>query len=287
MPDASKLLAVSLVVALPVPYLCGTRHADKPPGWRPDRPSEDGGAIVSRMLRRLQRHKATPGTFFSEYYEAMGAMAAAQDALLPATLKSTSTVIDDSTASTLERATRALEWQQAQVQVLEQLPEGEVLSWPAENRSLALTQLKIVDADYQLADLPAKLEVATLKDYIKLLHVFQFTFDSMPDVRHILNSFALPCIFGQQGQLPLTHRVLALLGVPQDQEAIDITMKRNADLGYPPPSAVPPHPQAPDTSLHDDDSIPLHELIPGYSREGEPKPVRKRKSRRPTGKDEI
>ena len=140
---------------------------------------------MSRMLRRLQQHSITPGSFFAEYSSSLQALAEAQEALLPATLKSTSTTVDDSMEASLTRATKALEWQQAQLQILQRLPGDarNVTSWPLSAVSSALHRYKIVHSKRELARIPEEEQLEILADYMDLLRVFQFTYESMPDVR--------------------------------------------------------------------------------------------------------
>ena len=85
-----RTLLLSLLL-YSIPTCCAaakkkTRHKDKPPGWRPDRPKETGIEIVEKMLRTLGP-SIVSGAFFSEYQRTVLDMQAANEKYLrPASL---------------------------------------------------------------------------------------------------------------------------------------------------------------------------------------------------------
>ena len=187
-----------------------TQHAGKPAGWRPDKPPEEGGAIVHRMMRRVKSAGATPGPFFERYFTSMQAMQAGHEALRPATLKSedTTTTIDEEMQEKLEGITAAFEWQHELVAVLEAAPHKDepVSRWPIAAIDDLLDAVGgVVNAS---AALSSKKRVATASDLLKLLRIFEWQFASMPD----------------------------------DDEAKKISRQDNLAAGYGPPSQPPPPP---------------------------------------------
>ena len=203
-----------------------TRHDGKPPGWRPDLPKENAGEIVSRMLRRLQRHRVKPGKFFKAYEASLHAMSDAQAALRPATLKSASdtTVVDDEMRAKLKASEVAFQWQAAQVDLLEGVAQDdEVTHWPTEDVERFLVRAKVVDSAADLSPLPSASVVKLAEDLAGVLRVFQYTFANMPD----------------------------------DEEAKEISMADNLRDGFPPPSQAPLMPPAP---------APQREKKPGQKR---------------------
>ena len=190
-----------------------TRHPGKPPGWRHDRPEEDGGSLVQRMLRRVKRWpSARPGSFFDTYFQSMAALQKSQEDLRPATLKSpeTPTQIDDTLKASLLAATEGLQWQQKLVDILEASPKTDISAWHSKDVTALLVACGIVDEQSLLREVGFEKRVAMARDLVALIRIFEWTFESMPD----------------------------------DEEAMDITRENNLAQGYPPPSPTPMAPNA-------------------------------------------
>jgi hypothetical protein len=167
------------------------------------------------MSRRLVGASVLPGAFFEEYRSAMREMMRTHELLQPATLKSAATPIDDEMHAGLEGAEEALRWQGRMVDKMTRFTlrhDGKDLpEWPGTELEAFLLECKVVDSAKQLRALKPSSAVATARDLVKLIRIFDWTFESMPD----------------------------------DQEAMEITQERNRREGYPPPSAYPPMPPAP------------------------------------------
>ena len=204
---ATCLASLTTPVAAPAP----TRVPGMPPGWRAEPPSEEGGVIVARMLRRVQRVAGVePGNFFDEYNASMRAMAATNEALLPATQPGDLVAhADDDMRAKMRQAASGLKWQQRMV---EQLPDNatlraaEVSEWPLDEVIKILDACAVVNSTAGLLALAAAKQRATAKDLVSLLRLFAW----------------------------------------MDKEAHQITKQTSAERGSPPPSAPPPpQPRAP------------------------------------------
>ena len=198
-----------------------TRRDGKPPGWRPDQPTETGIAIVERMLRKLGS-EVVSGKFFYDYQKSMKDMHAAnEDTLRPASLlpEGMATQLDDQDKASLKGAQAGFEWQAAQVEILEtferslevaraeDLRAKDLQYWPLTVISKYLLVSGVID-DEELPKLSSEKRLSVAKDLAKLHRIFRWTFENMPD----------------------------------DEEAKQITQKINAEQGLPPPSPPPPPP---------------------------------------------
>ena len=208
-----SLTALTLVISTCICVAKPTRYKDKPPGWRPDQPSEGGGDVVDRMMRKIERYGVMPGTFFSEFEKAMTDLASNNELLRPVTLlpDGMSAPIDSEMRSSLKAAQASLEWQQRQMDYYEGFEASQGSKDPADwNHAALMTYLVAcrVLENSELVKLTNARRVSLAKDLARLHRILIWTLDSMPD----------------------------------DEEAEEITRKKNKDLGYPPPSPRPPPP---------------------------------------------
>lgn len=206
-----------------------TRHEGKPPGWRPDQPSESGGDVVARMARECQGYgilphdrRADPGPFFDEYHASMKAMQDGAEQLRAVSLlpEGTNTKsIDGEMRKALEANIKSLEWQHRQMEYLEGFESSQsssdVSAWTAKARKTYLVMAGVV-SNSEVSKLSEDRQLALAQDLAKLHRVFKWSFNNMPD----------------------------------DEEAHEITMqKNNKEEGYPPPSPPPAKPNGPADEL--------------------------------------
>ena len=191
-----------------------TQYEDKPPGWRPDKPTETAIEIVDRLLRKLKRYGDYPsGPWFYLFQESYVSMEKALKYLQPATLKSEGdrTEIDDEGRAIMVANEKALRWQAEQVDLLSGVSrDDDVAHWPIAECDRLIRKGKLLHEPY-FDKLSAKQRRSLAKDFAAVLRVFEYTFASMPD----------------------------------DEEAAEISHQNNLRDGYPPPSQPPPVPGSP------------------------------------------
>ena len=214
---------ILLVGTLLCSCLSKTQHDGKAPGWRPDRPDEDGIVIVQRMQRKLQRQGIPQGEFFTQYKQWMTGLAKALDSLTPATLMPAEmhAELDDETLDHMQAATTALKWQQQQVECWRRHNESMSRATGPKGRTKAvdahLVESGVLDARH-LRRMPEAKRGSVSKDLEKLQHIFLWTEENMPD----------------------------------EDEAVAISHALNAAEGYPPPSQRPPAPPPPPGARRDE-----------------------------------
>ena len=216
-PSAAALYALLLLWLLRCAS-APTRYPGKEAGWRPDRPDETTGEIVGRMASRLQAAGGHGvGAFFRNYDDAMAAMAHTHEILRPATLKTWSTEMDDEMKASLRKSEAAFRWQHDQITLLSKFSKRnggtDASGWPPLELDSLLLDGAVCSSRRPLAAYERRWKLDMAVDLIKVIRIFEWTFESMPD----------------------------------DAESQAISMEDNRKAGYPPPSAPPPMPPAPPT----------------------------------------